>query len=307
MKLAVYNQPTIFQELRSEWNELLQRSISNRIFSTWEWQSIWWEAYQPGELWLITIREDSGKLMGIAPWFIENHPDHGRIVRPIGCVDVTDYLDIIADTLEVEVVLKVITEFVASNKTRFDWVNLCNIPEASPSFSLLPSYLEKNGLSVQLTQQEVCPVIELPNDWEAYFELLDKKQRHELRRKLRRVEGATESVDWYIVNKSQDLNTGIEKFLHLMASSHSEKAKFLTDQKNRNFFAAIVPVALDNNWLQLSFLTVDGQEAAAYLNFVFNSTVLVYNYVVFGGMLATTWVQIVKAIQIGRASCRERV
>ena len=94
MKLTAYDQVSLFEELRPEWNELLQRSIANHIFSTWEWQSAWWDAYQSrGQLWVITCRTDDGRLFGIAPWFIENHPIHGRVVRSIGCVDVTDYLE----------------------------------------------------------------------------------------------------------------------------------------------------------------------------------------------------------------------
>lgn len=277
MKIAVFDQPSIFQELQSEWNNLLRKSISNRIFSTWEWQYAWWEAYQPGSLWLITVREDSGTLIGIAPWFVENHPEHGRIIRPIGCVDVTDYLDIIADAQKVEAVLNAIAEFAGLNMNYYEWINLCNIPERSPTFSFFPVSLEKNGLSVKITQQEVCPVISLPTDWEVYFDLLDKKQRHELRRKLRRAEGAAENIDWYIVNKSHNLTEELERFLHLMASSHSEKAQFLSDPKNKNFFNAIVPLALNNNWLQLSFLTINGQAVAAYLNFIYDNAVLVYN------------------------------
>lgn len=277
MKIAVHDHLTIFSELQSEWNELLRRSISDRIFSTWEWQTTWWQSYQPGTLWLITVREDSGNLIGIAPWFIEAHPQHGRVVRPIGCVDVTDYLDIIADSSRVEVVLQSIAEFVASHRSEFEWLNLCNIPEQSPTFSLLPPYLEECGLSVQLAQQEVCPIIDLPSHWEEYVESLDKKQRHELRRKLRRAEGATEQLEWYIVNHDHDIEVEMERFLHLMASSHSEKAAFLTDPKNRDFFKAIVPIALKNNWLQMSFLTIDAQPAAAYINFIYNGVVLVYN------------------------------
>lgn len=277
MKLAVYEQSTVFQELQPEWNDLLRRSISNRIFSTWEWQSTWWSAYTPGQLWVITVRHDSGQLIGIAPWFIENHPEHGRIVRPIGCVDVTDYLDIIADIQNTEMVLKVIAEFVGSNKMKFEWVNLCNIPEKSPTRASLPAYLEQQGLTVQITQQEVCPIIELPPSWEAYFELLDKKQRHELRRKLRRIEGATENIEWYIVNESHILQEEIERFLHLMAASQIEKAEFLTNTQNQNFFNAIVPIAQNNQWLQMSFLMINGQAAAAYLNFIYEGTVLIYN------------------------------
>ena len=70
MKITVYDQVDLFEILQSEWNDLLQRSVSDRIFSTWEWQSTWWNAYHPGELWVIVCRDDGDRLLGIAPWFI---------------------------------------------------------------------------------------------------------------------------------------------------------------------------------------------------------------------------------------------
>jgi len=67
----------------------LKRSPADNIFSTWEWQSSWWKAYQAGELWLISCRDDQDRLVGLAPWFIQTQPGGERVVRSIGCVDVT--------------------------------------------------------------------------------------------------------------------------------------------------------------------------------------------------------------------------
>ena len=32
-----------FQELESEWRDLLARSDSKSIYLTWEWISVWWQ------------------------------------------------------------------------------------------------------------------------------------------------------------------------------------------------------------------------------------------------------------------------
>ncbi len=277
MKLTAYNQPALFAELQNEWNELLGRSASNRIFSTWEWQSTWWAAYHPGELWVITCRDDSDRLIGIAPWFIDSKDKTERVVRPIGCVEVTDYLDVIVDKESFQPVYEAFAEFAHKNTQQFDVINLCNLPEQSPTYSDFGNILNRHGFTTQLTQQEVCPVIQLPDQWEAYFELLDKKQRHELRRKLRRAEGATENIEWYIVGDNHNLDEEIDKFLHLMASSQYDKATFLEDQENVAFFKAIVPLTYQKHWLQLSFLTVDGEPSATYLNFLYGDSVMVYN------------------------------
>jgi CelD/BcsL family acetyltransferase involved in cellulose biosynthesis len=130
---------------------------------------------------------------------------------------------------------------------------------------------------VTVTQQEVCPVIDLPNDWEAYLSALDKKNRHELRRKIRRAEGGTEKVDWYIVGPSHNINEELERFLALMAASQYDKANFLSDEQNLSFFKKIAVVAYHNNWLQLNFLRINDKAAAAYLNFIYEDRVLVYN------------------------------
>ncbi len=277
MNLTVYDHASLFEELQPEWNELLQRSIANRVFSTWEWQSAWWNAYHPGQLWVVTCRDQDDRLAGIAPWFIEDNPVHGRVVRSIGCVDVTDYLDVIADEGRIEEVLNCFAEFLVENREAYDVVDLCNIPEYSPTYDLFPKILEQHTFQVEVKQQEVCPVIRLTDDWDGYLESLPKKQRHEVRRKIRRAEGAPEEVDWYIVDHTHDLNVEVERFLVLMAASDPQKAEFLNDPQNVAFFQSIVPILFERGWLQLNFLRVGGEAAAAYLNFEYDNRVLVYN------------------------------
>ena len=277
VKITAHNQPELFQQLEKEWDELLARSHSNRVFSTWEWQSTWWAAYHPGELWVIICRDDTDRLIGIAPWFIDSTEEYGRVVRPIGCVEVTDYLDIIVDNTCTQIVFEALADFVFANKQQFDLINLCNLPEDSPTYGQFATILNQRGFEASLTQQEVCPLIILPKAWEDYFDLLDKKQRHELRRKLRRAEGAAEKIEWYIVGEQHNLDEEIDRFLHLMAASQYEKAKFLEDPQNLAFFKAIVPITFQKRWLQLSFLMINGEAASAYLNFVYGDSVLVYN------------------------------
>lgn len=277
VQLTAYSQDTLFAELRSEWNDLLRRSASDRIFSAWEWQSTWWDAYQPGQLWVVACRDEGGRLIGLAPWFIENHTTLGRVVRSIGCVEVTDYLDVIVDNNHIEPVLHCLAGFLMEHRQQYDLVDLCNLPETSTGYLHFPDILRDHGFDVTIKQQEVCPVIELPDTWDGYLETLDKKQRHEIRRKLRRAEAEAGVLDWYIVGETHNLAEESERFLKLMSASHQDKAGFLEDPQNAVFFQKMVPVIYENGWLQLSFLRINGKAAATYLNFVYNGHVLVYN------------------------------
>jgi CelD/BcsL family acetyltransferase involved in cellulose biosynthesis len=273
VKLKVYTEDNLFEQLEPEWNELLRRSTADNIFSTWEWQFTWWNAYRPGGLWVITCRDDDDRLVGIAPWFIDND----RSLSQIGCIDVTDYMDIIVDESNFEMVVDSFAEFLSEHKAEYDSIHLCNIPETSPTFKQLPNALEAHGFEVEVDQLDVCPLIELPDTWADYLLLLDKKHRHELRRKMRRANGSSEKIDWYTVDSSHDLVAEMERFLKLMAASDTEKQEFLQDEKNVEFFKQFAPLALENGWLQLNFLTVGGEAASTYLNFDYNNSIFVYN------------------------------
>jgi CelD/BcsL family acetyltransferase involved in cellulose biosynthesis len=273
LKLELITNLQDLERLENEWNSLLPHNATNEIFLTFQWQSTWWTVYQPGDLWVIVAR-DGERLVGIAPWFLEAGT---RIVRTIGCVDVTDYLDVLVVPDYREAFFTEIIGFLCDHAADYSKIDLCNTPGGSSILEFMPRLLSERGFSVQVKHEDVCPIIRLPGDFEAYLNQLDKKQRHEIRRKLRRVEGEGERVAWYVVGMDRDLDAEIEKFLNLMRASHPEKAKFLQNSKNEAFFRAIMPRLAACGWLQLIFLTVDGNPAAAYLNFDYNNNILVYN------------------------------
>lgn len=275
MEVTAYRDASQFPELEPLWNELLRRAPMNRIFYTWEWQNTWWGAYKPGELWILVSR-DQGVATGIAPLFISDS-ERGRAVQIIGCVDVTDYLDFIVDERCMDAVYEVFADYLWEHRAEFDLLDFCNIPFDSPTQKLLPAMLSGRGFETVVQQQEVCPVIELPESWGGYLSLLHKKQRHEVRRKMRRLQGSDRSINWYIVNGGHDLDEEVSQFVRLMAASDPEKERFLQDDKNLRFFHAVVPLLQERGWLQLSFLTIGEERAAAYINFVYDNRVMVYN------------------------------
>ena len=275
MEITGYSDESAFDTLRAAWNPLLQRAPVNHVFYTWEWQVTWWNAYRPGDLRILACYED-GQLVGIAPLFLTESGGR-RTLQIIGCVDVTDYLDFIVDQRRLDAVYAVFVDFLAARRDEFDALDFCNIPYDSPTRQILPGLLEARGFRTAVEQQEVCPIIELPADWAGYLGMLDKKQRHELRRKIRRAQGSERTIDWYIVNGRHNLEEEVAHFVRLMAASDPEKEAFLQDENNLRFFRNIVPLLQERGWLQMKFLTVDEERAAAYINFVYGDRVMVYN------------------------------
>jgi len=278
LQITAYETETAFEELRGEWDALLISSARNHVFMTWEWQSNWWAAYQPGNLWILAVRDESGRLLGLAPWFIDPAHRLGRLVRSIGCVEVTDYIELIIQAGSEEAVLAALSTYAAQERSRYDALDFCNIPGTSPIIDLWQPLLEKAGFRVTIQQQEVCPIIQLPADWESYLNQLDKKQRHEVRRKARRAEGALATdLHWGFIQTEDDLDAALERFMALMRASNPEKDTFLQDAQNVAFFRRVIPAMAACGWLRLSFLQVAEQDAAAYLSFDYANKIFLYN------------------------------
>jgi len=103
--------------------------------------------------------------------------------------------------------------------------------------------------------------------------MLDGKERRELQRKMRR---AGNLVNITYTSDAATLDQDMDDFLRLMTASMPGKAAFMTPRMAR-FFRAVVRVMFEAGWLQLAFLDVEGARAAAYLNFVYDNAILVYN------------------------------
>jgi CelD/BcsL family acetyltransferase involved in cellulose biosynthesis len=275
LSISTYHDTSVFEELAGEWNELLNRSAANTVFLTLEFQRVWWRYLGDGELLVVTMR-DSGELVGIAPLFVAENAEGERVMATIGCVEVADYLDLIAaQGREKDVYTALVDYLMWPEAPAWDVLGLCNIHQDSPTLAILPALVEAQGWTVSITKEDVCPVAQLPPTWDEYLLTLKKKHRHELRRKLRRAE-TEEELSWYIAGSEHDVSSEIEDFLDLMAGSAPEKAEFLTPQM-RSFFRQLANVMHDAGWLQLTFLKVGGEKVAAYFHFVYAGRVLVYN------------------------------
>jgi CelD/BcsL family acetyltransferase involved in cellulose biosynthesis len=275
LSVNVYQDVRCFQDLAEEWNDLLHRSAADTVFLTREFQRVWWRYLGAGDLRIVTVRDD-GELIGIAPLFSVTDSAGRRTLAIVGGVEVADYLDlIVARGCEEQVYAALLDYLAGPEASDWDVLDLYNVHQDSPTLALLPALAEVRGWSASVAQEDVCPIVQLPGSWEDYLKMLNKKHRHELRRKMRRAE-AHDRLRWYIVGPEQDLNAEVEAFLDLMAASAPDKANFLTPQM-RSFFRELAHVVYDAGWLQLSFLEVEGQRAAAYLNFIYDNRVLVYN------------------------------
>jgi len=283
VELIVYRDESGFETLRAEWNALLGRSRFDTLFLTWEWQSTWWRylGAPKGPLYLLAMRE-ADRLVGILPLYL-SESDGIRSLTIVGCVEVSDYLDLIIEAGQEEMVYRALLSWlVGPEAPPWDTLELCNAPAASLAYTRLAKLARTQGYYVEVTQEDVCPVITLPqpgageDGWELYLCALDKKERHEIRRKLRRIEREAPTATLRIIRGGAELTEAVESFIVLQRLSRPDKHAFMTEEM-QTYFQAVAAVLAERGWLQLSFLDVEDRPAATYFCFDYHNDILVYN------------------------------
>ena len=267
--------------LKEDWNHLLIHCASHMPFLTFEYQRTWWQTLGGGEwpdaseLVLITAFRD-GELVGIAPLFHTENILGKQALMFIGSIEVSDFLDFVVRPEDLSTFISGLMDFLLNEDIpQWELLDFYNLLEDSPTIKALQSEAERRGWTHQQVHLQPSPFIPLPKDYDEYLASIDKKQRHEIRRKLRNVEQSLAEGDWYIVENEDELHAETQAFIDMMAQDPN-KSKFLTDEMVQHLHNT-AKAAFEHGWLQLSFFTVDGEKAAGYMSFNFNNRLWLYN------------------------------
>ncbi|MGE3541338.1 MAG: GNAT family N-acetyltransferase [Candidatus Tectimicrobiota bacterium] len=277
MYVEVFTAVSAFQQLDTEWQHLLTRLPWQSVFHTPQWHENWWRHFgQAHELRLLAVRADDGTLQGLAPFMTSATAENPSRLALIGDLEVCDYLDILMlPAYQQEVAHTLVSYLVAQGGEDME-LYLPNLSQHSPTRALLQAQLQQHGLTVEIEQIETCPTIVLPADWESYLTLLRGKDRHELRRKIRRAETSVR-LEYRVTTTASQLDADIEIFiaLHRM-SQQAAKQDFMTPTKTA-FFRDMAQQLWPHGWLELAFLYADGEPIAALCCFTYGSTYAAYN------------------------------
>jgi CelD/BcsL family acetyltransferase involved in cellulose biosynthesis len=257
----------------------VEQSIADTPFSRHEYLSEWWQTRGGGEwdnveLVLVSASEND-QLIGVAPLLIADY-DGQRALMLVGSIEISDYLDLIAREQDLPRFLSGLLDFLASSYvdkwSALDWYNL---PDTSPTLAALKVESDKRGWTHHEEIYRPTPRIPLSGSFEEYLARLDKKQRHEIRRKMRRAAESEKNVRFTIVDGTEDINAEINAFFNLMVQEPS-KAGFLHPAM-REQMTVTIQNAHAGGYLWLAFLEVEGIKTAASLNFDYKNRLWGYN------------------------------
>ncbi|MFP6634966.1 MAG: GNAT family N-acetyltransferase [Dehalococcoidia bacterium] len=265
---------TSFHEIEAEWEGVLTSSPVNTVFLTPQWQEVWWDTFGDGKdlagFYIPTSdgQGDGGSIDGLASLTLS-----GDTLSFVGNQETVDYNDfMVRPGHESDFYQTLLTSL---KDRQWDVMRLDSLVENSPTLSHLPELARQQGYSVEIEKEDTASGIELPSTWDEYLAILSKKDRHELRRKFRRLE-AIPDWKWYAVTGEEEVMSSLNDFVRLMRQSSQEKDEYMTEEHLR-FFYAMARRMSQIGLLRLYFLELDGKPVATSLCFDYASSRLLYN------------------------------
>jgi CelD/BcsL family acetyltransferase involved in cellulose biosynthesis len=180
-----------------------------------EFLRTWWEHRGSGDLQLV---EGDG---GLVPLYLSEGS-----VRFVGETNLTDYHSPLG-----EGTAALVTEYVA---TLEDGVGIEFDSLSAEAADVVAAGLAGAGVQAKAVQHEIAAVLRLPDTYEDWLAGLDRRHRHEVRRKERRFEAAAGRV---LLTRPSGTDA-VARFAALHRMAGGTKGSFMTDDMEA-FFAAL--------------------------------------------------------------------
>jgi CelD/BcsL family acetyltransferase involved in cellulose biosynthesis len=248
--------------LETEWSELARRRARPSIFLTPERLAVA-RAHDPRRQTTLLIAKDRG-VAALA------HEADGAITFAGG--EFTDLQDVIAGPEDAAMVADALGSWIASQ--RVPRARLEYVPEEVPTADAVSRPLAAAGYEVRVERLVTSPRLDLPAEFETYVQSLSKKERHELRRKIRRLESGRRVM--FRFADASERGRVLDRFVALHRRSRGEKAEFMT-AANERFFRDVAEAIGSRGWLRLGVLDVDGEDAAVLFAFAYEGALALFN------------------------------
>jgi CelD/BcsL family acetyltransferase involved in cellulose biosynthesis len=296
---------------QATWDALAAKNPWSTPFSGWAFQRAWWDAYRANahEETLVLVPSDAGA--GADPVAIlplmhrhEVEPGEGPLhtkmrhgapseltpVEPtatavfFGASYHADYATILAAPGDLPAVCDALADYLAEPADRRPWdvVDLrrlrCGDPTADALAASFGAREMAEGWTLNVEREDVCPVVTFPAgaDIEAYLSTLGKKDRHEIRRKVRRAQAVGEIR----LDDSADPLADLEAFIELHQKKWAVDGLFPDTPggaQSRVLFQRLFELHGADGPLRMSFLSVGGRRIAAGIHFETDEGYLYYN------------------------------
>lgn len=257
-----------------EWRALLERDVDKHIFNTPEWQKVWWEEFGAGKDLVVLAMHRGDDLIAVVPLYTKME-DGRSILRFVGGIDLTDYSGPICTAEDEPEVADALVRWLGTTDLEWDEFDAHNMPVPFGFADYLVERADRAGFGFGIEQEETTAILKLPDAWETYLASLSKKERHELKRKRRRIQ--REQPDLVVrTATAESLEADLKAFVDMHRGTEGLKGHFMRPEI-ATFFERVARAFMPTGWLRLDLLEIGGTPIASTFGFEHGNTLYLYN------------------------------
>lgn len=256
------------ESLSAYWRNQPSSLAWNCFFVLPSFLEVWCREFGAGAKLYPCVVRHKGAVIGIAPLCLREEE-----ACFLGSPDVSDCLDFVVAPGNERGFFNILLEDLIGKGIK----RLCLSP-LRPDSTVLVHLVEVargRGHTVSCRALDVSLELNLPPTWEDYLGMLNRKQRHEVRRKLRRLQEKG-AVTYRTIEKADDAAAAVPLFLELFQKSTGEKSGFMTTRMV-SFFTSLVEATARANLLKMGVLDLNAHTVAMLLCFDYDDTLYLYN------------------------------
>lgn len=250
---------------RAEWNALVERSATQTVFQTLDWQRSWWRTLGRDARLLVVLVEAAGEIVAIAPLMVQERRILGRdrrVVEFIGA-EAADYCDFIVEPRRADL-LPLMLECLVAHRSCWDAMRLLNIAATSSLPALLPIVFGPRGYATDVQPLAECPAW-IFGDAAADRRLPRKKKIREHHNRLRR-QG---SVSFRRYAPGAQMDAALEAFFeqHVERWAGSSTPSLFLDVRQRQFYRELARAMAADGRVLFSAVLLDGAPVSFHFGF----------------------------------------
>ena len=256
------------EELDGLWKAPTEKLSWRCLFTLPPWLDAWWTSFGEGLGLCLLLAEDSEGVIGVVPLQI-----HGDTAMLVGSANVCDYLDVTTVPGRERDVCHTLFDYLENEGIRE--LVLHGVRQDAVVWTHLAPVARALGWETTCQQEGVSFEIGLPATWDVYLQSLKGKQRHELRRKLRRLREAGH-VRFRVIDSLDGVREAFSTFLDLFKAARGNKAAFMSPQMTK-FFRTLAANVSPHGMLKMGLMEIDGATVSAVMCFDHRSIRYLYN------------------------------
>lgn len=219
-----------FAGMRDVWNTVLEGSVTNEVYLSWEWVHSWWEVFRSGSrvLYILLGKNANSEIVGIAPFYVEQgrkpgSPGRNTLRFCSSRETYPDHLDLIIAKGQEHAFPAAVLAYLNEHESEWDVLQLDGIEE----HAVIKRYLTGagNGSShayiVDAVPESECPYLPIRESYGEFIKSFSRNKRNNLQRKRKSLL-EKEQYHYGIADIEQD---GAVRHFRELFALHGERAK----------------------------------------------------------------------------------